>query len=137
MDTLGKRIRFIRERLKFNQSELAQYLGLESAVAISKYESDQREPDKDKLIKISKLGNTSLDWLLTGEGEMGWGEKEGLLLAETADIYKVRDTELSEIIRLLKEHPQDKKLVLKLLKGKKDIKEALEGFGVKKFIEEV
>lgn len=76
MDTLGKRIKYLRERLKFDQAEFAKYLGLESAAAISKYESDQREPDKDKLVKIGKLADVSLDWLLTGEGPMERKKKE-------------------------------------------------------------
>jgi hypothetical protein len=37
---------------------------------------------------------------------------------------------------MLKEHPQDTELVLKLLKGKKDIKEALEGFDISKIKEQ-
>lgn len=58
-------------------------------------------------------------------------------VSEEPAIYNVSgDAELSEITRLLKEHPQDKKLVLKLLKGKKDIKEALEGFEVKNLLNE-
>ena len=43
---------------------------------------------------------------------------------------------MAEIIQILKEYPQDKKLVLKLLKGKKDIKEALEGFEISKIKEQ-
>ena len=43
---------------------------------------------------------------------------------------------MAEIVQLLKEHPQDKALVLKLLKGKKDIKEALEGFEISKIKEQ-
>ena len=73
MDTLGKRIRSIRELLELNQSEMAKELSLESPMAISKYELDQREPDIDKLIKIAALGAVSLDWLLLGVGPMkGW-----------------------------------------------------------------
>jgi phage repressor protein C with HTH and peptisase S24 domain len=58
----------IRKKLGLNQSVMAKELGLESPVAISKYEKDQRQPDVSKLIIISKLANASLDWLLTGEG---------------------------------------------------------------------
>ncbi len=63
-------------------------------------------------------------------------KKEALTVSEEPAIYNnvSGDTELSEIVHLLKEHPQDKKLVLKLLKGKKDIKEALEGFEVKNLL---
>ncbi|MDP3012726.1 MAG: helix-turn-helix domain-containing protein [Candidatus Subteraquimicrobiales bacterium] len=42
-------------------------------------------------------------------------------------LANISDTDLSEILKLLKEHPEDKNLVLKLLKGKREIKEAMEG----------
>lgn len=148
MDTLGKRIKFIREQLRFNQSELAKHLGLESPMAISKYESDQREPDIDKLIKLSNLGDISLDWLLTGEGEKKRikgpfisGEKlESLFLgtvgaikeveasrvSEPSPAYHITDLELKEILEWLKENPQDKRLFTKAIKAKKELKEALD-----------
>jgi len=63
--TLGEKIRFIRKGLKLNQADFAKKLGLESATAISKYEDNSRTPDKDKLIEIAKLGNITLDELLT------------------------------------------------------------------------
>lgn len=66
MDTLGKRIKTIRKSLKLKQLDFAIKLGLESATAVSKYEDDSRTPDKDKLIKISNMGNITLDKLLTG-----------------------------------------------------------------------
>lgn len=141
MDTLGKRIKFIRERLRFNQSELARYLGLESPMAISKYETDQREPDIDKLIKLSKLGDLSLDWLLTGEGEMQRSEVKHPVVFEPVAAYNAGDSELREICEFLKESPVDKKLILKVVKAKKELKkatrEAMEGLiGVKGLVEE-
>jgi transcriptional regulator with XRE-family HTH domain len=42
-------------------------IGLESAMAISAYENNQTEPDISKLIKISEIGNVSLDVLLKDE----------------------------------------------------------------------
>lgn len=66
METLGKRIKRIRKSLNLNQADFAIKLGLESAVAVSNYENDQRTPDKNKLIIISELGNISIDELLTG-----------------------------------------------------------------------
>lgn len=81
MDTLGKRIRSLREKKGLNQSELAHELGLESPMAVSKYEKDQREPDVAKLIKVSDLFGVSMDWLLTGEGPV----QAGAALTETSD----------------------------------------------------
>jgi len=66
MGNLGERIKIIRTSLKLNQLDFALKIGLESATAISKYEDNSRQPDIDKLIKISELGNISLDELLTG-----------------------------------------------------------------------
>ena len=80
----------------------------------------------------------SFDWLLTGDAPVRRAEKEKPLQgAEEPAIYKVRENpKLAEVIRMLKEHPQDTELVLKLLKGKKDIKEALEGFEISKIKEQ-
>ena len=66
MKTLGEKIREVRKGLNLNQLDFALKIGLESAVAISQYESNSREPDINKLKIICKLGNISLDELLTG-----------------------------------------------------------------------
>ena len=66
MDTIGDRIRRIRKGLGLNQLDFAIKIGLESAMAISKYENNSRTPDKNRLIKISELGGVTLDKLMTG-----------------------------------------------------------------------
>jgi len=66
-NTLGEKIRYIRKGLNLNQLEFAKKLGFKSATAISKFEDNSREPDKNNLIDIAKMGNISLDELLTGE----------------------------------------------------------------------
>ncbi len=86
--------------------------------------------------------NINIDWLLTGEGEMkkeGYPipEEKGLTAAEKPAIYNVReDPELEEIIRLLIEHPQDKRLVLKFPKIKKDMGESFRGIEIKNLLTE-
>ena len=66
METLGDRIKQIRKFLKLNQDDFAKKIGIESAVAVSNYEKNQRTPDINKLLIISKLGKISLDELVTG-----------------------------------------------------------------------
>ena len=79
----------------------------------------------------------SLDWLLTGEGPMRRAANGIHMVSEEPSLYNVGDDpDLEEILSLLHEAPQDKKLVLKLLKGKKDIKEALEGLDISKIMKE-
>lgn len=138
MIKLSERIKFVREKLGISQSVLAKELGLESPMAISSYESGKTEPDTSKLIKLSKMANVTLDWLLTGEGEMkrGEGGEKPLIAAEPAVTYGPRDAEVSEIVQWVKENPTDKKLILKLIKSRKLAKEAFEGFGVKGLVEE-
>lgn len=139
MIKLSERIKFVREKLGISQSVLAKELGLESPMAISSYESGKTEPDISKLIKLSKMANVTLDWLLTGEGEMKRGERSERphIAAEPAVAYNVRDVDMQEIVGFLKENPVDKKVILKLIKSKKMAKEALEEFaGVKGLVEE-
>lgn len=88
----------------------------------------------DALSSFCESEGVSFDWLLTGEGS----PQKGHQVCEERTIYNnVReDPEMEEIIRLLREYPQDKKLVLKLLKGKKDIKEALDGLQIRHILNE-
>lgn len=69
MSDLGKRIKEARKAAKLTQEDLARILGLDSESAVSRYESNQRGVDIDKLALIAKTTNHSLNWLSTGEGE--------------------------------------------------------------------
>jgi hypothetical protein len=85
--------------------------------------------------------NINIDWLLTGEGEMRKyplpeGEKPDNISEIIDTIYKGKDLEIKEILSLLLESPQDKGWVLKMLKGKKEIKEGSKGFGFRVILRE-
>ncbi|MDD3186399.1 MAG: helix-turn-helix transcriptional regulator [Anaerostipes sp.] len=58
-----ERIKELRKEIKYNQYELADYLGV-SQQAISKYENGVNEPDSESLYKMAKLFNVSIDYLL-------------------------------------------------------------------------
>lgn len=62
------KIDLIMKTLKVNQVGLANMLGVSRGI-ISEFASGAREPSKDFLFGISRLG-VSLDWFLTGNGEM-------------------------------------------------------------------
>ena len=64
--TLGEKIRLIRKSLELNQLEFAKKLGFKSATAVSKFEDNSRNPKKNNLIEIAKMGNITLDELLIG-----------------------------------------------------------------------
>ena len=61
---LGKRIEKLRSELGLNQIELAKKLNLSSSASISQYESGDRIPSDDIKIKMAKLFNVSVDYLI-------------------------------------------------------------------------
>jgi len=56
------RIREARERLGMKQKDLAMQLGI-SRPNLSRYETGEREPDSEILIKIASILNCSIDYL--------------------------------------------------------------------------
>lgn len=61
--TLGEKISRERKALNYTQEQLAEILGV-SRQSISKYESDIAYPETDKLIKLGRLFECSMDYLL-------------------------------------------------------------------------
>ena len=63
-------LREIREEMGFSQKELAKQMGV-SPTNIYNYESGRTEPNIDTLIKLSKILNVSVDYLLGLEDDLG------------------------------------------------------------------
>lgn len=136
---MGKNIFEIVERLKKlkglkTDGEAASALKM-SLGALSNHKTRRSIP-YDALSTFCDIKGISFDWLLTGEGKPEQG-KDNLTVSESQVIYNVsEDSELEEILKWLKDNPQDKKLVLKLIKGRKYTKEALEGFNIQNSLNE-
>jgi len=64
-DSVGARIDAIRQELGLTQMEFARTLKV-SQSAISKY-LNNRLPPADVLLRIARLGRTTIEWILTGE----------------------------------------------------------------------
>jgi transcriptional regulator with XRE-family HTH domain len=62
-ETLGVRIRHLRENYSLSQKQMAEALSL-SNVQLSRYELGSRTPDPDTIVKIAKFFNVSTDFLL-------------------------------------------------------------------------
>jgi transcriptional regulator with XRE-family HTH domain len=60
------RIKSLREEKKMTQEELAKALGV-SPSTIGMYEQGRRSPDHEMLLKISKLFNVTVDYLLNND----------------------------------------------------------------------
>lgn len=57
------RLKELRLKKRLTQKELAEKLNMQNT-AISKYELNERKPDTDTLIQLSKYFNVSVDYLL-------------------------------------------------------------------------
>ena len=66
MDSLGKRVRTLRENMNLTQQDLGDIVGLHGT-NIGRIESGKVFPASDILLKMSLYFNVSCDWLLTGE----------------------------------------------------------------------
>ena len=74
--TLGEKISRERKALNYTQEQLAEILGV-SRQSISKYESDIAYPETDKLIKLGKLFECSMDYLLVDDITDRNGHRDG------------------------------------------------------------
>ena len=118
MNTLGERIKYIRERLGYSQKKLAEILGLKSGQSIYEYESNINEPNISSLKNIAKLGVKSLDWLINGE-DFFPNNNGDLLIKEPTSSYNssiALSDEEEEIINLLRSKPELIPLILELIK---------------------
>lgn len=64
MDTLGKRIAYLRNSKKLTQRKLMDILKFEN---LGKYETGDRKPNCDILMSIADYFNVTTDWLLYGK----------------------------------------------------------------------
>ena len=68
--SFGERLRISRLRMGYNQSQLAELVGLKGA-AISKYEKGLASPNVETLTDLCKALSASADWLLNLSTEKG------------------------------------------------------------------
>lgn len=73
MDTIGARIKYLRDARAWTQERLAQEASVSKSF-ISEVENDRRNPSADKLLAIATVLGASLDFIMKGEG----GTQEGL-----------------------------------------------------------
>ena len=89
--TLGEKLSKLRKEYNYTQEQLADILGV-SRQSISKWESDIVYPETEKLIKIGKLFECSMDYLLNEDIT----EKQGLQPAEKESFWDILKKQLHE-----------------------------------------
>ena len=83
--TFGEKLSNLRRERNYTQEQLADILGV-SRQSVSKWESDIAYPETEKLIKISKMFECSVDYLLND----GATEKEGAPSSEKAPSFDIK-----------------------------------------------
>ena len=105
---MGRRIRQIRLTAEMRQWELARMLGTTQS-AIHKYENGV-VPEPRRLVEVARIGNTSVEWVLTGHHWENGSEDQPRItpeLLETANLLREVETvergRLSEALRIMRE----------------------------------
>src|SRR2546425_11407110 len=81
---IGERIKYLRKSKSLRQWQMAELLGA-TQPAVHKYENGIL-PEVKRLLELARIGNTSVEWILTGRHwENGATGMERL----TADIYEL------------------------------------------------
>lgn len=103
-EAMGGRVRQIRLAAKLRQWELAQKLGTTQS-AIHKYERGV-VPEPRRLLELARIGETSLEWILTGHHWENGSRKQQRLSPELLDtahlLSEVRGNGLARIDEALR-----------------------------------
>ena len=119
-----------------NESAIAKALDI-SPQAMSNFKNKGEIP-ADRIIQFAGKFKLSVDWLLTGEGQMRREECKYDVIKEATGEYHtdfgktdLRDPETQEIVDILSNDlPEMKKYLLKFLRGTKERKEGAQGMGL-------
>lgn len=87
--TTGEKLTKLRKEKGYTQEQLADLLKV-SRQAVSRWESDLAFPETEKLIRIVKLYDVSLDYLLLEDSEAGKKEETRLFGSRGTYEYKSR-----------------------------------------------
>lgn len=103
MDSVGKRLQYLRKSMGMTQTELAKKLNLECA-AVSKYETDRVPLTQESLIKLTEIFGVSADYLL-GKTDIKQTINEPIEIAasmkDKADLSEMSDKDKAYILDLI------------------------------------
>lgn len=120
MNTIGKRIKYLRDNANLSQQEVADRAGI-SRGNISNYEKDRVSPAADTITALCTFFEVSSDWLLTGKER---GKKEAnvesfIAALEGESVYaKVSDEEMHIIYMLRDFSAEDNEFIKNMIRFK-------------------
>lgn len=104
MDTIGKRIRYVRKINKLSLTDVKDKTGM-STGNLSELENDKFAPSSNSLIEFRKLFGVSIDWLLTGEPPVTFAKNDNI--NESSGLYL--SEEEKELIKSYRKLDKDKR----------------------------
>ena len=110
--SLGERITELRKAQNLGQTELAQAMGV-TRQAVSKWESDKTCPDTLKLIQLSEVLNTEVEYLATGRKPVYQSPPINVTLVKKVDkvVEKVVEKPVERVVLKPVEHIVEKPVI--------------------------
>ncbi|WP_435924654.1 helix-turn-helix domain-containing protein [Paenibacillus sp. DYY-L-2] len=111
MQSLGDRIKFLREQKQMTQKDLAVKAGL-TVVQLSRYETSDRKPDPESLRSIVDALDTNADYLLgrTEDASPSYGKSVSMSFYGGPEAYTADEIAMMEAA--LKAYREQKKKLL-------------------------
>ena len=99
-EAFGARLKGLRKQHNLTQKELAAKLDI-SMNHLSKYETGVHLPPVEKLILLSEIFNTTMDYIAKGETTEHVTLRDTRLLERLKDLETVHPKDLESVVRLL------------------------------------
>lgn len=98
METIGDRIRFLRESKKMTQPQLAEVTGI-SKGNVSELENNHSAPSTKALLALSQYFNVTTDWILMGDSSLKKETTDNSIVAESEAVYKKFDPLVEDALK--------------------------------------
>lgn len=98
--SVGERISELRKAASLSQIDLAKALGV-SRQAVSKWETDQSNPDVMNLIHLSDLLDTDIEYLATGR--RNYGRRPPVVIKTTETVEKIVEKPVIQVMETVVE----------------------------------
>lgn len=96
IDSIGGRVRDLRDRFGKNRDDFATELGISKSTLV-RYESNERKPDADFLMALYEKYNISIHWILFGESDPDNPSEE----EQDRHLYEIHEMFVVGILRQL------------------------------------
>lgn len=115
METLGNRIRRIRQDAHLSMDKFGEAIGVNSS-SVARWENDQNAPAESKIKLICREFKVNYDWLVDGTGEM-YSDLAQTVLDILIDEYRLNDTDRLIMERYLKLTPEQRAVIHSFVEG--------------------